>query len=495
MKRALVTFVATLAVLAASGAASASWQGPGSGAGWARAESMPAGNKPTTTVSGRNVTVSWTASTFPGGLPVNGYLVKRYDGSGNVQTVGAGCAGMIGALTCTEAAVPSGSWRYTATPQHGAWTGTESTTSAAVSVGSPTLTLSPSNPKVLSLPSTLSGSIASFVDGETLRFRLDSTGGSVLAGTVGGTPTPAAVPSGGSAPISVTIPAGVADGSHTVYAVTVPSGESASAGFSLNVSPPALTALEMFDSNLNGRVDRVVATFSDDIVCNAPCTSPWTLSNVPSGGTLSSVSVATNRATLSLTEGAGAQDTAVGLFGVALSASPTGVRDADGHQSSFSATAPTDKAGPVPTAISDTNVGTDGKMEAGDTLSVTFSEALAAASVPATASVTETDPNGTGNDTLAISGVTAGALDTGSDGYIKNNNSYASFSGSTVVLTGASKTVAVTVGGSCYSSSGTCAVNILAGGSGSLSLVPAGSLTDSVGNPAVGSVSRTFKLF
>src|SRR5262249_48364754 len=52
---------------------------------------------------------------------------------------------------------------------------------------------------------------------------------------------------------------------------------------------PVLISLQMFDGNQNGKVDQVVATFSEPISCAAPCLTPWTLLNVPSGGSLSSV--------------------------------------------------------------------------------------------------------------------------------------------------------------------------------------------------------------
>ena len=73
----------------------------------------------------------------------------------------------------------------------------------------------------------------------------------------------------------------------------------------------------MQDSNSNGKVDRVLATFSESLAAYSAGTTPWTLANVPSGGTLASVSVSAAVATLTITEGAGAPDTAVGSFTVA----------------------------------------------------------------------------------------------------------------------------------------------------------------------------------
>ncbi len=69
-------------------------------------------------------------------------------------------------------------------------------------------------------------------------------------------------------------------------------------------------------------------------------TTGWTLANAPSDATLSSVSVAGSAATLTLAEGPGAASTAVGSFTEALAPTSGGVRDANGHRSSFSATAP-----------------------------------------------------------------------------------------------------------------------------------------------------------
>ena len=99
---------------------------------------------------------------------------------------------------------------------------------------------------------------------------------------------------------------------------------------------PVRTAMVMQDVNGNGKVDQVSVTFSETLASSTD-TAPWTLANVPSGGTLASVSTSGAVATLTLNEGAGAPDTSVGSFTVALAASATGIRDAAGNQSSFAA--------------------------------------------------------------------------------------------------------------------------------------------------------------
>ena len=109
--------------------------------------------------------------------------------------------------------------------------------------------------------------------------------------------------------------------------------------------------MTMLDVNANGKVDRATAVFSETLAAYTAGTTPWTLANVPSGGTLASVAVATTTATLTITEGAGAANTAVGSFTIALATSATGIRDAAGNLSSFAATAPADGAAPVRTAM------------------------------------------------------------------------------------------------------------------------------------------------
>src|SRR3954464_6597695 len=169
---ALVGGIALLGAALCPSASEASWSASGSGSGSAKAKSMPAGNTPTASVSGRNVTVSWTASSFSGGGAVSGYVVKRYNTSNQLQTILSACSGTISALTCTENAVPAGSWRYTVTAKHSNWTGTESAMSSTAVVSGPSLSFS-SSTTITSLPATLSGTISSFITGQTVTFRLD----------------------------------------------------------------------------------------------------------------------------------------------------------------------------------------------------------------------------------------------------------------------------------------------------------------------------------
>ena len=197
-------------VVAGPGVAQAAWIGAApTGTGYATADSIPQGNTPSGSVNGRDVTVSWTVTRFPSNnAPVAGYTVQRFDTSNVAQTVLASCTGTIALLTCTEFGVPPGTWKYAVTPKQSLWTGAQSVKSANVSVGSPTLTLTTTT--MGTLPTTSGGSIANFLDGETVTYHLDSAGGTVLAGSI----MPSPVPVGGSAIVSVTVPAGTALGAH-----------------------------------------------------------------------------------------------------------------------------------------------------------------------------------------------------------------------------------------------------------------------------------------
>jgi hypothetical protein len=130
---AAATMLVALALFAA--AAQAVWSTTGSGSGRGAATVMPTGTTPTAVASGSNVTVTWPAATFPDGSGVAGYVIHRYDAAnGTPATVGAQCSATVTTTTCTEQAVPAGSWVYTDAPVQAAWTGGESSPSAAVTV-------------------------------------------------------------------------------------------------------------------------------------------------------------------------------------------------------------------------------------------------------------------------------------------------------------------------------------------------------------------------
>ena len=133
--RATLIFIASaLAVLAAllPAAATASWSGTTPGKATSKARSLGSVDQPRASNVNQSVTVNWAVPNS--GAPVTGYIVRRYDDSGNAQTIGAGCSGTIAGTSCTETAVPPGRWRYRVTAVNAKWRGPESAASALVSI-------------------------------------------------------------------------------------------------------------------------------------------------------------------------------------------------------------------------------------------------------------------------------------------------------------------------------------------------------------------------
>ena len=127
--------IAAAVAIGFPGGAAAGWRIVASGGAAAKAKTLGSGNRPTGTVAGHKVSVTWLASAdLEGGAPA-GYVVRRYNATTGVeQVVGSACSGTINALTCTESGVPSGSWQYTITPATANWRGPQSVKSVTVSV-------------------------------------------------------------------------------------------------------------------------------------------------------------------------------------------------------------------------------------------------------------------------------------------------------------------------------------------------------------------------
>jgi hypothetical protein len=367
LARAVVVTLLTSAAFAASPAehAAAAFVALAAGPAAATMQSVPVSAAPVAIVSGREVTVSWTPTTLTGGTLSTSYTVRRYDTSDVAQTILAACDAVT-TTSCVEQNVPIGTWTYSVQAGMGSWTGAEGSKSATVTVATSSFVLDSTAP-IVSLPAIVTGTVASFLFGETLTYRLDSAVGTVLAGS------PSTVTSSASMAVSVTVPAGTSDAPHSIFVVGS-GGTVASAAIDI-VIPPVRQSMEMRDVNGNGKVDQVTVVFDDTLAAYTAGVAPWTLANVPSGGSLASVSVAGNTATLTITEGPGAADTAVASFTVALSANSAGIRDVNNHQSSFAATAPTDLAAPVRLTLNMLDNDGDGKV---DGLTATFSETLAA---------------------------------------------------------------------------------------------------------------------
>ncbi len=150
--------------------------------------------------------------------------------------------------------------------------------------------------------------------------------------------------------------------------------DAAAYGTTGDVTAPALSYLAIEDTNGNGKVDRVTAKFTETLAAYTAGNAPWTLTGVPSGGSLTSVSVSGSKAVLTLHEGPGAADTSVGGFKVALAAMAGGIADAAGNQASFFALAPFDGAAPAMTTLGMLDRNANGRV---DQVVAQFSETLA----------------------------------------------------------------------------------------------------------------------
>ncbi|MGD9998400.1 MAG: hypothetical protein AB7U39_15895 [Ilumatobacteraceae bacterium] len=370
-------------------------------------QAVPAPAAPIAVATGRDVALSWSATLVGGQVPATAYVVRRYDAGDVAQTVLANCV-VVSTNSCTERNVPNGTWTFSVRAQLGSWTGPESAKSASITVLPPAFTVTSPSP-IISLPSVVTGSISGFTVGTTVSYRLDSTTGPALSGS------PTTVTSSESMSVSVTLPTGTTDAPHSIF---VGASDTLFAAASINLSfPPLLQSMQMRDTDADGTVDQVTVTFNDTLAAYSAGTAPWTLTNVPSGGSLASVSVAGATATLTLTEGMGAATTAVGSFTVALAANPAGIRDVYDHPASFAATAPADAAAPVVQNLLMTDQDADGRI---DRLTMSFTEALAAYSAPTSVWTLTGVPSGGTRGTVTVTSpdvtinVTegAGAVDT-----------------------------------------------------------------------------------
>jgi len=219
MRLGLVVMWAALGVIVlAGGAALGYWiSTDASNPGSAVAGSVGAGQLPSATVSGRDVTVSWSGATN-----ATSYTVARSNVAPQSlsTSVGGTCTGSVSSTTCTDVGTPeNGSvathWTYADTPGLFSWVGTTSAASAQVDVPAPSLALTATS--FTTAGGTTSATVASFFDNESVTYCLDASS-SCSPGSILGTAT---VPSTGGTVTTpgVAIPAGVSLGAHTVYSI------------------------------------------------------------------------------------------------------------------------------------------------------------------------------------------------------------------------------------------------------------------------------------
>ena len=457
--RRMLTGVAVVAslVVATPGIAQAAWTAAATAKGYAKADSVPQGNTPTTSVNGRDVTVSWPVSRFLNTTAVAGYSVRRFDSSTGVpQAVLASCTGTIAALTCTEFGVAPGTWKYAVTPKQALWTGPESPQSATATVGSPSLTLTTTT--MSALPTTSGGSIANFLDGESVIYRLDNaTTGTLLAGSI----TPSPVPVGGSALVNVTVSAGTTLGAHTVFAVGS-LGSTASAAITVVDTTPPVVSAAVIAKTAGGTPGFVKQGGTYFVYANANDAAGTTGNHVVSAVTANVTNITTGQTAVALVAGSftvggvtygyrsnsitatNPQTAGAKLFTV-------GATDASGNPSAvFTGSVTVDNTVPTASDIQTANNGsTVGRAETGDTITYTFSEAMDPSSIlsgwtGSATSVTLRLNNVGGGDTVTVfdsantSQLNLGSVDLSRTGY---TTATVSFSNSTMTMTGSTITI------------------------------------------------------
>ena len=364
----LAAALACLVLLPAT--AAGNWNGTGGGGAAAKARTIGAGNTPTTSINGRNVTVTWTASGISGGGPnADGYIVKRYDTSNNQQSIGASCSGTVTGLTCTESNVPSGSWKYSVTPAWQNWRGAESSQSATQTVASATFTLSSSS-TVTSLPATLNGDLASFKTGATVTYRLDNpTSGTVLSATT----APSTIGSNGAASVSVTIPNGTSGGSHTIYAIGS-SGDQASVAITVNTAQVTATAISKTTGCEGGYTKQGGTYYVYANATGSPASVTADVSNITTGQTsvnLVAGSYTVDGVSYGYRSASLTADASLAAGSKSYTVTPAGGASANGSVT-------IDNTQPTASNIQLTNKagGTAGRPEIGDLATYTFSEAI-----------------------------------------------------------------------------------------------------------------------
>jgi hypothetical protein len=183
----------------------------------ALAGAIGTGQTPGTTVSGRDVTVSWAITTN-----ALTYTIARTNTvpGGLSPTVHGSCAGSVAAFICTDTGLPvsgttAATWTYTDTPARYNWVGTTSGASTPpIAVPDPTLSLASST--FTTGGGTTNATVANFFDSEGVTYCVDSSS-SCPAGMIAGTD---AVPAtGGTKTTALTIPAGLSVGAHTMFAI------------------------------------------------------------------------------------------------------------------------------------------------------------------------------------------------------------------------------------------------------------------------------------
>ncbi len=469
--------------LAVTSLAAAFWSGAGAaGSGSSSAGSLPPGPRPVASAARTTIALTWS-QLAPRGLgdlgaaPGGGYVVTRYaEGGGTpiAPSPGSGCAGVVvgggGSLSCSEADVPEGRWEYTVTPRLGGWFGAEGPRSPAVHVDvtppatAATVAPAPNAAGWSSAPVTVS--LAS----------TDNPGGSgVAATTYWATGAQPVAPTSYAGPFTIS-----ADGTSTVAYRAVDAAGNAEATSARTIRVDSGTPTGSLTAPATGSILAGIAPLASS--------SADAVSGVASAAFEASAAGSSSWspvATATAPPYAAALDTTMLADGAWLLRVVTTDR-AGNTTISASVAVIVDNALPRGTDIQGQNEGVAGTIDAGDTLTYTFSEPMLAGSIaagwsgaPKAVTVRVQNGGGTG-DRLTVPAASLGTVRLGARSWITSGT--ATFAGTIELVTPSTLTLTV---GACTSGCGNLATGV---GPATLTWTPSSAATDLAGNGMVTAV-------
>ena len=282
------------------------WSATGSGSASATTATItaPAISVPSSATNSITVTFAQQASLQPSSSANSaiGYVVQRKLAAGSFAAISSGgCSGTLayGTASCADVPPATGSYTYRAVATFRSWTATSTDagpvaflldTTAPTVQSIALLDASPTNGASVRWTVTFSESVTGVGSGDFALVRTGGLSGGSITGVSGSGTTYTVTSSTGSG--DGTLGLNLVDDDSIVDVAANPLG-GAGAGngsltgqvFTVDRTAPTLVSLTMLDTNANGKVDAVVATFSETLA-SSTLTSQWTLTNVPSGGTL-----------------------------------------------------------------------------------------------------------------------------------------------------------------------------------------------------------------
>ena len=382
----------------------------------------------------------------------------------------------------------AGTWTYTVTPSLHSWSGSESSRSASVTIQSPAVSVT-SATTLTSLPATVTAAISGYTQGQTVAFKLDSATGPTLTATL----APTTIPASGAATATITVPAGTAQGAHTIYAVGS-QGDTATASLTVNRPTVSAAAIAKSAGGVSGSIKQG-GTYYVYANLTGSGTPPAGLGSL----TADVSAITTGQTAAPLSSGSwtigsqtynyrSAQLTAKSTLAAGTANFTVKMTDTAATATATSYSVTVDDTAPRASGIQTTNVsgGTPGKAELGDSMILTYSEAVdpdtvqsgwGGASTPVIVKILD---GGSSNDTLQVLDASTsavlpfGTINLGRKDYVSQTITFgATGTASTMVQSAA--TISLTLGTA-------SAAATTAASTGTMTWTPSASVTDAAGN-------------